>query len=199
LSCGKAPIQVDIARLLGGGLVPKRVGCPGIADKAARRGESAILPSGAREQRLHIADLQQLLVPGDVARVDGGGGTTRVTKLELQARQRIRTLLPNKWDLSPERYGGSRAGSNSGLKHQRGFRQLPKADIRQMRGGFDGSVATGRGITFPQGIMPGSEARRDIYRAWINDEPLRFHDAAAGKSTKPKFVSASSSRRLQRR
>ena len=188
----QGPIQIDIARLICGGLVRSVRAMTSIADKSRPI-------EGSFAAYLDFEDgTPAILEYSGYAHFDsseltwglGLRGTPRNADANLRSRQIIRSMLPQDEQAHKDstRYGGgkARAPGRPLERHQFfGFTLVSceNGDIRQTS---DGLMVYGnderREIPMPMRLY--AEAELDImYKAWANDEPLEYHDARWGMAT----------------
>jgi phthalate 4,5-cis-dihydrodiol dehydrogenase len=189
----QGPVQVDIARLIGGGLV-----------RGVRAATTAIDPRRPIEgSYTAFLDFENgaaaVLEYSGYGHFDsseltwgvGLGGRTRKPEDNLQSRRQIAGFAKPEEEYAHKdatRYGGSqpRTRGRSAEQHQFfGFTLVSceRGDIRQTLQGLkiygDDSQHE---IELPVDLYP--KADIDVmYRAWAYDEPLRFHDARWGRAT----------------
>jgi phthalate 4,5-cis-dihydrodiol dehydrogenase len=188
----QGPVQVDIARMLGGGLV-----------RGVRASTSAIDPmrpiEGSFAAFLDFEnDAAAVLEYSGYGHFDsseltwgiGLGGRSRSPEDNLRSRQQIAGFAPGAEFEHKEatRYGGSlrRNRGRSAEQHQFfGFTLVSceRGDIRQTPRGLKiyGDEEQ-REIELPVDLYPKADIEV-MYQAWLIDEPLRYHDARWGRAT----------------
>lgn len=189
----QGPVQVNIARLIGGGLV-----------QTVRAGATAIDPArpieGSYAAFLGFEDGTPAILEYsgyahfDSSELTGGfglGGRPRAREDNLRSREQVAAFArpEEEWaHKDATRYGGGRARGpgRSPEQHQFfGFTLVAceHGDLRQTRGGL---MVYGdrdqREIPLPIQHYPTTELEV-MYRAWAHDEPLAFSDARWGRAT----------------
>lgn len=188
----QGPVQVDIARLIGGGLV-----------RGVRAATSAIDPKRPIEGSFTAFldfenDAAAALEYSGYGHFDsseltwgiGLGGRERSPEDNLHSRQQIAGFAPGDEYAHKDatRYGGAlrRNRGRSAEQHQFfGFTLVSceHGDIRQTPRGLRVYGDTEqREIELPIDLYPKADIEV-MYQAWLNDEPLRFHDARWGRAT----------------
>jgi len=192
----QGPHQVDVVRLIGGGMVRSIRATTGIWDPSRPHEGSYVV-------YLEFEDgVPATLVYSGYGFFDtaelfwwvGEGGQPRAPETNLRVRKTLKAISdPDKEESLKEqmRYGGQREGEFS--HRSQGERKQPffgftlvtcqKGDIRQSP---DGLIIYGdedkREITLPSGRI-GREAEIDeLYQAVVNDRPV-FHDGRWGEAT----------------
>jgi len=189
----QGPVQVDIARLIGGGLVGSvRAATSAIDPKRPIEGSyTAFL-----EFQYGAAALLEYSGYGhfDSSELTWGfglGGRARQPADNLRSRQQIAGFARVEDEHAHKdatRYGGSRSRSRGRPpeRHQFfGFTLVSceRGDLRQTpRGLMLYGDDEQREIELPVDLYPKTDVDT-MYRAWANDEPLRFHDARWGRAT----------------
>ncbi len=189
----QGPVQVDIARLIGGGLV-----------QSVRAATSAIDPArpieGSYTAFLQFEDSTPAVLEYsgyahfDSSELTGGiglGGRPRGPEDSLRSRRQIAGFgrPEDEWaHKNATRYGGPRMRARGSPPPQHQFFgftlvSCEKGDLRQTPRGLmlygDDEV---REIPLPVELYPKADV--DVmYRAWASGEPLRFHDARWGRAT----------------
>lgn len=192
----QGPHQVDIVRLLGGGLVRSVRAMTGIWDEA-RRAE------GAWAAYLEFEDgTPALLGYNGYAHFDtaelhfwiGEGGQARDPETNFKVRQRLESLGPESESAMKEsmRYAGEREGegpwqARGDRNHQPffGFTLLSceKGDIRQSPDGVYVYGNQGKQeVVLPRAKAPREAELDELYQAVMEDRPV-FHDGRWGEAT----------------
>jgi phthalate 4,5-cis-dihydrodiol dehydrogenase len=188
----QGPVQVDIARLIGGGLV-----------RDVRAATTAIDPNRPIEgSYTAFLDFESggaaVLEYSGYGHFDsseltwgiGLGGRPRSPEDNLRSRRQIAGFTPEEEYAHKDatRYGGAlrRSRDRSAEQHQFfGFTLVSceRGDIRQTVGGLKiyGDESQ-REIPLPVELYPKTDIDC-MYRAWAHGEPLRFHDARWGRAT----------------
>lgn len=189
----QGPIQADIARLIGGGLV-----------RSVRAATSVIDPKrpieGSYAAFLEFEDGTPAVLEYygyahfDSSELTGGlglGGRERTAEDNLRSRRQIASFAQpaDEWAYKEAtRYGGAQNRGRGQPPQQHQFFGLTlvsceKGDLRQTpRGLMLYGDDEYREIPLPVELYPKTDV--DVmYRAWATDEPLRFHDAHWSKAT----------------
>ena len=190
----QGPVQIDIARMLGGGLA-----------RSVRAMTSVIDPArpieGSYAAYLEFEDGTPAMLEysgyahfssSDLTWEIGLGGRKQEADTYLRSRKQIKDFARPEDEFEYKestRFGGSRArGRTAGPveKHQFfGFTlaSCEKGDIRQSP---DGLIVFGdderREISLPVQHYAATELNV-MYDAWVNDKPLAYHDARWGMAT----------------
>jgi phthalate 4,5-cis-dihydrodiol dehydrogenase len=189
----QGPVQVDIARLIGGGLVHS-VRASTTAIDPARPIEGSYAAFLEFDNRAAAVLEYSAYAHFDSSELTGGyglGGRPRTKEDSLRSRRQIAGFSrpEDEWaHKDATRYGGgrSRGAMDPPERHQFfGFTLVSceHGDLRQTPSGLiiygDNGV---REVPLPVQHYPKTEL--DVmYRAWANDEPLAFSDARWGRGT----------------
>lgn len=188
----QGPIQIDIARLVLGGLVRSVRAMTSIVDKA-RPIEGSLVAYLDFEDRTPAVLEYSGYAHFDSAELTWGfglHGNPRDPEENLRSRRQIRSMRPEEEHAYKDstRYGGGK-GRRPGRPLERhqffGFTLLSceQGDIRQTPNGL---MIYGdderREVTMPMQLYAENELSI-MYRAWANDEPLEYHDARWGLAT----------------
>jgi phthalate 4,5-cis-dihydrodiol dehydrogenase len=189
----QGPIQVDIARLLGGGLTRSVRAATSVADRSRpiEGSYTAFLEfENGTPAVLEYSGYSHF----DSSELTGGiglGGRERTPEDSLRSRRQIAGFArpEDEWQhKDATRYGGARTPVRGQPPAQHQFfgftlASCEKGDLRQTPRGL---MLYGndeiREIPLPIELYPKTDV--DVmYQAWANDEPLHFHDARWGKAT----------------
>jgi predicted dehydrogenase len=197
----QGPHQVDIVRLIGGGLVKSVRAMSGIGD-LQRPGEGHYVCYLEFDDRVPACLVYSGYAFFDSAELIWGlgeGGEYKDPARHLKARQLFRqigsdpsraTLLEEK--LEAWRYGGAREGQWAGPAPDRGQHQpffgltvvtCEKGDMRQSPDGLFVYTEDGKSeITIPKGLHGRGAELKEFFEAIAHDRPL-FHDGRWGEAT----------------
>ena len=192
----QGPHQVDVIRLIGGGMVRSVRATTGIWD-SSRPHEGSYVVYLEFEDGVPATLVYSGYGFFDTAELFwwvGEGGMRRAPETNLNARKSLKAISdPDKEESLKEqmRYGGQREGEFS--HRSQGERKQPffgftlvtcqKGDIRQSP---DGLIIYGdeekREITLPSGRIGREAEIEELYHAVVNDRPV-FHDGRWGEAT----------------
>lgn len=192
----QGPHQIDVVRLLGGGLVHSVRGMTGIWDPA-RRAEGAYTAYLEFEDGTPATVVYNGYGHFDTAELHywvGEGGQPRDPETNAKSHAALQSIGDQEATLKEAmRFGGSREGGFAHRREENMERHQPffgvtlvsceKADLRQSPDGIYVYTAKGKEeITIPVGLG-GREAEFDeLYQAVMHDRPVQ-HDGRWGEAT----------------